>query len=250
MRSAHQLNQRGASHIVKIILWPAIILLIVSAEASAQDFQSSLRESDLSEFRALGGGAAANVFESRSDNTLPDSLRIKFTTPMMFLEYRQMDIRIAVCYSHYELHGAGKASYSIYADGATDVPIIARRSGGLYLPIIISTNYVKAEDIGSSSSIFDVGSIGIGTGIKYRYLSESFGLQAYAGAVIHYSTVGFSVEHGSSSSMRAELEFLFPDLVWKGAVAGYRFDAQQWIMTDEKLNYSRRYHGVFIGLFF
>jgi hypothetical protein len=209
-----------------------------------------MRENDLLDFRSFGAGVAANIFESRSDNAQPESLRIKFTSPMMFLEYRQMDIRLAVCYNHYDLHGEGKSSYAIYADGSTDMPIIARRSGGLFLPIIIATNYVKAEGLGNSSGIFDVGSIGIGTGLKYRYLGESFGLQATVGAVIHYSTVGFSIEHGSSTSGKADVQLLFPYIAWKGALVGYRFETQQWIMTDEKLNYRRMYHGAFVGLFF
>jgi hypothetical protein len=235
---------------VKNICRAAAIFVFCSAVASAQDFQSALRDFDLLDFRALGAGVAANTFEPRANNALPDSLRIKFSSPMMFLEYRQMDIRIALGYNRYDLHGSGKSSYSIYAEGAQDIPLAARRSGGLFLPIILATNYVRADGLGNSSGIFDVGSIGIGMGLKYRYVSESFGLQAYAGAVIHYSTVGFSIEHGSSSSGRGELTLLFPDLVWNGAVIGYRFETQQWILTDEKLNYRRLLHGVFVGLIF
>lgn len=243
----------SAARTVKTIVRSIVIVsisILCSTGATAQDFQSSYRDYDLLDFRSLGAGAAANTFEARGDNVLSDSLRIQFSTPALFLEYRQMDIRIAVSYSHYTLHGAGMSSYAIYAEGSTDLAIAAGRSGGLYLPFIIATNYVRADGIGSSSSIFDVGSVGVGAGLKYRYLSETFGLQAYAGAVIHYSTVGFSIDHGSSSSGRGELELLFPELVWKGAVIGYRVETQQWIMTDAKLNYRRLYHGAFVGLLF
>jgi len=238
---------------VKTIIRAAVITVVCvlgQAGAAAQDFQSTYRDFDLLEFRSLGAGAAANEFEPSGDNALPDSLRIRFSTPMVFAEYRQMDIRIAATYNRYSMLGQNKSSYAIYAEGATDLPVAANRSGGLYLPIIIATNYVRAEGIGTSSSIFDVGSIGAGAGMKYRYLSETFGLQAYAGAVIHYSTVGFSIESGSSTSARGELTLLFPELVWKGAVIGYRLETQQWRMTDDKLNYRSLHHGAFVGLLF
>jgi hypothetical protein len=227
-----------------------IMLFSFCAAAAAQDFQSSIREYDLVGFRSIGGGVALNTFDRRTDNSLPDSLAIKFTSPMFFLEYRQMNIRIAAGYNHYSLHGAGKSSYSIYAEGSSDLALDASRSGGLYIPVIIATNYVRAEGIGTTSGIFDVGSIGIGTGLKYRYLSEAFGMQLYGGAVIHYATVGFSVEYGSSVSARGEIQFLLPEALWNGITVGYRFDAQQWKMTEERFNYKRLNHGAFVGLLF
>ncbi|MGE5313516.1 MAG: hypothetical protein ACM3Q4_02360 [Acidobacteriota bacterium] len=227
-----------------------IILLALCGTAAAQEFETTFHDYDLVGYRSLGAAGALQTFEPRSDNSLPDSLAIRFDSPMFFLEFRQMDLRIAASYSHYTLHGEGKSSYSIYADGSTDLPVSARRSGGLYIPIIVATNYVRAEGLGTSSGIFDVGSIGIGTGLKYRYLSEAFGLQLSGGAVIHYSTVGFSIENGSSVAARGEFQLLLPELLWSGMTIGYRFETQQWRMSEAKFNYMRRYHAAFLGIFF
>ncbi|HLP17513.1 MAG TPA: hypothetical protein VK470_14715 [Bacteroidota bacterium] len=226
------------------------ILSSICARAYAQEFESSLREYDLIGFRSLGAGAAVNLFEPRSDNALPDSMAIKFSSPTFFLEYRQMNIRLAVAYNHYSLRDAGKSSYAIYADGSTDVPVAVKRSGGLFLPIFLATNYVRAEGLGNSSGIFDVGSIGIGTGLKYRFLSERFGLQISGGALIHYATVGFSIENGTSTAWRGEVQFLLPELLWNGVTIGYRIDEQQWRMSEAKYNYKRLQHGAFVGLLF
>jgi hypothetical protein len=235
---------------MKNLVAAVIVLVSCSVGAYAQEFQSSLRDYDLIDYRSIGGGAALNRFEPRTDNSLPDSLAIKFTTPMFFLEYRQMNIHIAVSYNHYSLRGDSKSAYAIYADGSTDLAVAAKRSGGFYIPIIVSTNYVRADGTGTSSGIFDVGSIGIGTGLKYRLLSETFGMLLSGGAVVHYSTVGFSIEYGSSVSTRGEIQFLLPDLLWSGITLGYRFENQQWKMSASKYNYTHQYHGAFVGLFF
>ena len=217
--------------------------------ALAQDFWSIYERVPLEGFRSIGISVSPQQFLPRENNSLPDSLRIQFNSAMPCIEYRQLDLRIAIGYNTYELSGEKKSAYSLYAESATDIALGSKRSA-LFLPIIIATNYIRAESVNKLSRRFDVGSVGIGTGLKYRSLSESFGVQAYAGGVIYYSTAGFSIENGSSTSLRAEIDFLLPHIVSDGIIFGYRFESQAWSLSDARLNYSRVYHGPFIGIFF
>jgi hypothetical protein len=206
---------------------------------------------DLEDYRSLGVGVAAQQFKPASGNSLADSSRIHFNTPLYLAEYRQLGLRIAFGYEPYILRGEEHTALSLEAESAYDIRITGGMyRNGVFLPVIVSTNFVEAAGDFGTAEDFNIASVGIGGGLKYRYLSDSFGVEVFGAALIHYSGLGFSTEYGTSSMYVAQLQLLFPDVIGKGVVAGYRFQQQRWLMTDADFDYMRMYQGPYIGIFF
>lgn len=207
----------------------------------------------LSEYRAIGGSYNKQDFSSASSNTLADSSQIKFSTQLPFIEYRQNNARISVGFQTYQdQQGKKRESFSAYAESHNDFPLSVKRQTGssFYIPLIVSANYVRAESGDSSVKNFDVGSLGLGTGIKFKYLDRSIGVQIYAGGAFHFASEGFSTEYGSQTSFFAEAQCVVPQILLEGILFGYRFESQQWNMSSTTLDYRRKYHGVFVGIMF
>ena len=162
-----------------------------------------------------------------------------------------MGFRIALGFSSYKFNNDTRSEFTIAAESSTDIPLGGGpERGNFFLPIVFSTNYVQATGITNSSKDFNIADIGIGTGIQFRQFLENFGVQFTGVGIIYYSSAGFSLESGSSTAAVAELQFLFRDLIGDGMTAGYRFEIERWSMSEESLNYTRQFHGPFIGIFF
>ncbi len=207
----------------------------------------------LTEFRSLGVSYNAQRFSKAPSNTSSDSNSIEFSTAVPFIEYRQQGGRFAVGYQEFtDRTGQRRESFSVYGDSHNDIPLGTSRGSktSFVLPVVVAANYVRAQSPNSSVSSFDVGSLGIGTGLKYKYFTKTFGVQAFAVGTIYYASEGFSTDYGSQTSAAAEVQCIFSELLFDGILAGYRFEAQQWNMSDNALDYRRRYHGVFIGVLF
>ena len=226
-----------------------LLTLIMADEALCQFFDESYPS--LIDFRSIGAGVAAQEFKPRGGNTQPDSSRISFNTPLFLAEYRQMGLRVAFGYSSFKFNNDTRSEITLSAESVTDISFVRDRDGGnFFLPLILSTSFVQAGGATNSSKDFNVANIGLGTGLKFRRISEGFGVQLTGVGVLYYSTAGFSIESGSSTAVIAELQFLFREVVGEGMTVGYRFEAQAWSMTDKKLNYSRQFQGPFLGIFF
>jgi len=190
-------------------------------------------------------------FQPRAENTLADSGKIHVTSPLWLAEYRQLGLRIALGFSSYKFNNDSRTEFTIAAESMTDISLSgSSERGNFFLPIVFSTNFVQATGATNSSKDFNIADVGIGTGLKFKQVSENFGIQFTGVGLIYYSTAGFSVESGSSTAAIAELQFLFREIVGDGMTAGYRFEIQKWSMTDKTLNYSRQVHGPFVGIFF
>ena len=193
----------------------------------------------------------AQDFSPRSGNAQPDSAKIHFTAPLFAAEYRQMGLRVALGYSSYKFNSNARSEISFSAESITDVALVRDRDGGnFFLPVILSTSFIQAGGSTNSSKDFNVANVGLGTGLKFKRISESFGVQITGVGVLYYSTAGFSIESGSSTAVIAELQFLIREVIGEGMTVGYRFETQAWSMTDKKLNYSRQFQGPFLGIFF
>ena len=205
----------------------------------------------LGDYRSLGVSGTLQSFRPRAENAEPDSAKIRISNPLLLAEYRQLGLRVALGYSSYKFNNDSRTEFMIAVESTTDISITRSSEGGnIFLPIIFSTNFVQATGATNSARDFNLADIGLGTGLKYQRLSENFGFQLTAAGILYYSTAGFSIESGSSTAAVVELQFLFRDLVGEGMTAGYRFEAESWMMSDKTLNYSRQIHGPFIGIFF
>ena len=236
---------------MNVVRTAVVMLLLVSfaQECRSQLFDES--EPSLGDFRSLGVSGSLQSFQPRAGNTLADSGKIHVTSPLWLAEYRQLGLRIALGFSSYKFNNDSRTEFTIAAESMTDISLSgSSERGNFFLPIVFSTNFVQATGATNSSKDFNIADVGIGTGLKFKQVSENFGIQFTGVGLIYYSTAGFSVESGSSTAAIAELQFLFREIVGDGMTAGYRFEIQKWSMTDKTLNYSRQVHGPFVGIFF
>ncbi len=226
-----------------------VILLLITEKMQGQFFDETY--ASLSDFRSLGVGAAYQDFQPRAGNTQADSAKIRFRAPLWSAEYRQMDIRVALGYSSYKFNNDSRSEINFSAESVTDISFSRDRGqGSFFLPVIFSTSFVQASGATNSAKDFNIANIWLGTGLKYKHISESFGVQLTGVGLLYYSTAGFSVQSGSSTAIIAEIQFLFREIIGDGITAGYRFEIQNWTMTDKTLNYSREFQGPFVGIFF
>ena len=205
----------------------------------------------IADFRSLGFSGAVQDFGPRSGNTQSDSGKISFKTPLWLAEYRQLGLRVAFGYSSYKYNGDSRSEITLSAESVTDISFVGERErGNFFLPVIFSTSFVQASGRTNSAKDFNIANIGLGTGLKFKQISESFGIQMTGVGVLYYSTAGFSVESGSSTAIIAEIQLLFREVIGDGMTLGYRFEFQRWSMTDKTLNYQREFQGPFLGIFF
>ncbi len=205
----------------------------------------------MTDFRSLGVSYNIQEFSPSGSNPLSDSLRIRFTTAMPMFEYREMQARVAVGYQSYSINGRSSNAFSVFMESGNDFSLSGKEQrSGFFIPVKLSANYLRAENPQQGQRNFDIGSLGVGTGMKYRYIAKTFGLQASATGSLHYASVGFGTEYGSQTSLTGEIQCIFPELIFDGLIAGYRYERLEWDMSDTHLNYRRFYHGPFIGIFF
>lgn len=226
-----------------------ILTLIITSQAWCQFFEENYPS--LSDFRSAGLSGAAQDFSPRSGNAQPESAKIHFTAPLFAVEYRQMGLRVALGYSSYKFNNNARSEINFSAESITDIAFVRDRDGSnFFLPIILSTSFIQAGGSTNSSKDFNIANVGLGTGVKFKRISENFGVQITGVGVLYYSTAGFSIESGSSTAVIAEIQFLIREVLGEGMTVGYRFETQAWSMTDKKLNYSRQFQGPFLGIFF
>ncbi len=223
-----------------------IFLLIVCAVlGSAQDF--GYEQVMLSEYRSLGVGYHLQDFSAVTSNSLSDSNRIAFSSALPLIELRQNDGRLSVGYQTYtDVKGKKREAFSVFGENHNDISLSGRASkGSFFIPIVVCANYVRAEGPNQSIGSFDVGSLGLGTGLKFKHFERSFGIQSFVFGSLAYASEGFSTDYGSQTSLAAEIQLIF-----SGLVTGYRFESQRWNMSNNDLDYQRWYHGAFIGFVF
>ena len=232
---------------LRIVL--TLCLLLPCGILHTQDFGD--RFYPLEGFRSLGIAAGLDDFSPLSSNTEQESSRVHYNAPTVGIEYREMNTRVNISYTPYSLQGKNTSSLSILVVSMYDVPIrISPGNRNWIIPLVLSTNYVKAGSPEKSSHDFNIASIGVGSGLKYRTIQQLFALQLQALGIIHYCSEGFGIDNGTSLAAGAEIQFLFPEIVGDGLVVGYQFMHQQWTMKNSEWNYKRTTHGPFVGIFF
>lgn len=227
------------------------IATVLISCVSAQDFGYEYLM--LTEYRSLGISYNFQEFRAASSNALADSDRISFSADLPLLEFRQNNGRLAIGYQTFnDNKGKSKESFSIYGESFNDFPLGASKQtkAAFSIPVVVSANYMRAQAFNTSLEDFNIGSLGLGTGIKFKHFERSFGIQAFAIGSLYYASEGFSFGYGSQTSMCGEVQLIFSELIFRGLLAGYRFESQQWNMNNSDLDYRRQYHGVFIGFMF
>lgn len=227
-----------------------VLLMMVSFSATvlSQYYEEKAPAIDA---RFVTAGVTTREFTPRSTNSLPDSIRIQYNRIMPMISFRQGGGELMFGYSTYTLSGSSKTTIFFGGKFGTEVPIAGRRPSMLVFPLVLVVDYTKAEGIGPSKEDFNIASVGIGIGLKYRYVTSSMEFSIDVEEVAQYSTEGIGIGSGFSASTLSDAVLVLRDFgVLEGTVVGYRFRLQTWAMSESKFNYRSVSHGPYVGILF
>jgi hypothetical protein len=201
--------------------------------------------------RFLHVGFLQRDFEPRSSNSLPDSLTTRYSRIMPTIGFRQGLVDITFGYTRFTLRGEDKTSIFAGVTVGNDFPLTFSPTHALLLPLMISSDYSRTDNTGGDKENFNIGSVGIGAGLKYRFRGPRFEFSLHAAESAQLSFEGFSTGTGFSAATTGEALFVFRDLLLPdGITLGYRFRYQTWNMSNAKFDYKSLSHGAFIGVMF
>jgi hypothetical protein len=228
------------------------VLVLVTGLASRLHAQYYEREGyQQPEARYFYAGFAQRDFAPRSSNPDPDSLTIAFNRFMPIIGLRQGSVDLMFGYTTYDLEGKSRSTIFFGANLSQEFLVAGGRSHALVMPVILSADFTKAQGVGTEREDFNIGSVGIGAGLKYHVSNESLDFSIQAGEIVHYSFEGLSTGSGFSAATVADAVLMLPGtLVLDGIVLGYRFRLQTWAMNDDQFNYRSISHGPYLGILF
>jgi hypothetical protein len=228
-----------------------VLLALRGGTAVAQYYEDEPRPYTPSIARYISAGFSSREFSPRTGNDAPDSLKINYTRIMPLVGFRQGPVEILLGYTNYHLAAASCAAVFFGATFVSEVPLTGGKEAALVLPVVVSADFTKSESAGSDRDHFNVGSLGVGTGLKFRLAQPGFEFSVQAAGIVHYSFEGFNAQSGSSSALTGDAVALLRSVpILDGLVAGYRFRLQSWSMTGGKFEYRTVNHGVYLGVMF
>ncbi len=239
-------NWRSLAHTCVLLL-----ALVVGCRSSALAQYDEPREYRPFEGRILSLGALALDFQPRPGNTGPDSSLIDFRRVMPVVGFRQGPVEIMLGYTTYSLRNARRSTVLLSAQFSQDVPLAGKRPSALLLPLTLTADFTKAEGTGFERENFNIASVGLGAGLKYRYYTRGieFSMQLIEGA--QFASEGLSTGSGFSALTAGyALVVLHEALLFDGLALGYRFRYQTWAMENTRFNYRSLSHGPFLGILF
>jgi len=229
----------------------AALMLACFASAGMAQYLDESRSYTPMDARFLSAGIFARDFRPRGTNNAPDSLSISYTRVMPLIGFRQGPVEILFGYTTYDLRGAARSAIFFGVTVSGDYVLSGNRERALVMPFLVDADFTKSESAGSLHDNFDVGSLGIGTGLKYRITGGTVDFSATAAAIIHYSFDGYSLRTGSSPAAVAEVLVLLPQVgILNGLALGYRFRYQTWSLGEGRYDYRTVNNGVFLGVMF
>jgi hypothetical protein len=234
---------------IRQVLLTLLGMCIAVGTARTQYIDS--REYEESDARYVAVGFVNRVFAPRSSNPLSDSLAIRFTRLMPMISFAQGPAEFYLGYARYQLAGNSKTTILFGGRYGTEMPLAGKRHSVLALPVQLAADYTKAEALGPSRETFNIASVGLGIGLKYRLVTPACEFAIGAMEFAQYSSEGFSVGTGFSAATMADAVFHIRDVgPFDGIVVGYRFRLQTWAMSEARFNYRSVSHGPYLGILF
>jgi len=170
---------------------------------------------------------------------------------MPLVGFRQGPVDFLFGYTTYDQRGVSCAGIFFGATFTGEYVLAGSREQALILPFLVAGDYTKSESAGGLHDNFNVGSIGVGTGLKYRLSGESVDFSLLAAGLIHYSFDGYGLDTGSSPAAVGEALVLLPEVgLLNGLALGYRFRYQSWNFGNGRYDYKTVNNGVFLGVMF
>ena len=226
-----------------------VVLNVFGIQSYGQYYEQ--REYAPSEARYIALGFVERDFTPRGSNTLPDSLAIRYKRAMPIISFKQDAAELFFGYTTYTLSGSSKSAIIFGARYGTEVPIAGRRSSALLFPLQVAADYAKSEGIGPSRENFNIASVGIGGGLKYRYFNSSTDFSIGVEELAQYSTEGIGIGNGFSAATLGDAALMLRGVgPLDGTVIGYRFRFQTWSMNEHNFNYRSVSHGPYLGILF
>ncbi len=239
---------RDTCHRVKGLL--AIAGIILAGPPCLAQYDQP-RDYTIDEARFFAAGVLHREFSPRSGNPTPDSAAIRFKAYMPILSFHQGPIEIGFGYTRYTLGGTSRSTVYFGTVFTNEFPLAVSRAHALVVPISVAADFTKAEATGVERDNFNIASLGIGTGLRYRFMSVDVDAGIRVLGIIHYSFEGLSTGSGSSASVLADAGVILKSVhIGEGIALGYRFRYQRWSMSNARFNYSVVNHGPYLGVLF
>jgi hypothetical protein len=233
-------------------IWRSFFFVLTLTSTLTFDSAAQFLESPSTPTRAIEGGLLFNRFKSRDDNSFPDSLRSSYDEPIPIIGYRDELVSLYLSYWKFKINGIETTELTASVKAGTDFRLTGKEKTFLAIPIALATDYTRVErsDL-TRGSRFDVGSVGIGAGLKFKTDIGFARLGLEYLRFITYSTVSFGSGIGYSHVNFAEATFAIPHALGDyGLVIAYRYRDQDWLMDNKQYNYFSRWHGVSLGVMF
>jgi hypothetical protein len=209
------------------------------------------REYESADLRVASAGVFWRDFSPRGSNTAPDSVAIRYNRLMPFIGFRQGLFDVSFGYTTYSQRGVSRAALFLGTTVSQELVLTGSRSGALLLPLLLSADFTKAEAGGPERESFNIASVGLGTGLKYRVVSRAVDASISAAGIAHYAIEGLSTGTGFSGVVALDASALFRTIpIGEGLALGYRFRLQTWSMSDPKFDYRAVSHGPYLGVAF
>jgi hypothetical protein len=236
-------------HPLPVLCLVLCLIAVLAVPTRAQYYEPAEYQQPNDRFAYIG--AMERDFQPRSSNILPDSATIGFKRWMAMVGIRQGLFDITFAYNRFTLRGEKRTAVFFGATAMQDIPVAGKRPTALVIPIMISADFTKAENTGPSRKDFNIASLGLGAGLKFRTSGSALDFSLYVTEVLHYSFEGLSTGSGFSAATLGEASLSFRRIpLVGGIVLGYRFRYQTWSMSDEQFNYRALAHGPYLGVAF
>lgn len=228
-----------------------VLLALSVVEGTALAQYEEPRPYQPTELRAISLGLSSIQFQPKKSSGATDSTAIRIHTLIPMADFREGLVDVYFGYTRYSQDGVSHPAILVGLSVGTELPILGKRSSSLLFPVLIAADFTRADAQGAERNSFNVASVGLGIGLKYRMVSEAMDASLSAVAVAHYATEGFSVNTGFSGAFLAEFIAYFPEIpIGEGISVGYKFRFQTWSMPNMPVNYRMIVHGPSIGIAF
>jgi hypothetical protein len=223
--------------------------MLLSLRASAQYLERP--EYEPLSARYLYAGVSSMEMMPRTSNSAPDSLAIRFSAWMPFVGLKQGLVDLYFGYTRFTQNGATHPAIVLGTSVAMEVLLTGRTQSALLLPVLLSADYTRADAGGAERDNFNVGSVGLGAGVRYRGGGDRVDFSIGVVGCAHFSFEGLNAATGSSLAAIGEASVRWSGVpVGGGIVLGYRARVQTWTMSNDHLNYQLVTHGPFLGVMF
>lgn len=201
--------------------------------------------------RFVHAGVFVRDFEPRDSNTAPDSFRIAYRRLMPAIGFRQGLVDVTFGYTRFSLRGQSKAAIVAAVTVGSEFPLLFSRPHALLVRFTVSSDYTRSDNTGSDKEAFNVGSAGMGVGLRYRAVGRELECSLSVVEAIHLSFEAFSTGTGFSATTLGEALVLLRTIpIVDGIAFGYRIRYQTWNMSNAAFDYRSLSLGAFLGFLF